>query len=258
MARDGRCVVKLRPLTEYVVSGSRRTISRGKAAHVLEDDRVVVERVRRAEELAAVLESTVRHRLEHHVDVAGVIEVAVAEDDRVERRQVDAALRVLHDRARARGSRLSLVRPSSNEQAARRRDLLGDHEAGTGGAHEGEPHVSATSRAANLGLLAEVAVVELGDALERVDLVDRLVVPNAHDPRKSQRVPLRCRPECLDRVERDLEHHLGPHHAAVSPGLGRHLEELRRVLAISASGQPGVRLADVDQLPVLVSLTAKV
>src|SRR6266487_4576465 len=40
----------------------------------------------------------------------------------------------------------------------------------------------------HFGFFAKVAFVELRDALERVDLLDRLVVANAHDAWKSQRV----------------------------------------------------------------------
>src|SRR5215467_2556374 len=91
-----------------------------------------------------MLEAAVGHRLEHHVDVAAVVEVAVAEDDGVERGQVDPPLRVLDDRAGTGIQREPGV-PVLEEKAARRRDLLRDHEASAGRPHEGEVYVSATS-----------------------------------------------------------------------------------------------------------------
>src|SRR5207249_9214314 len=93
------------------------------------------------EELPAVAEAAVSHRLDHHVHVVAVIEVAVADHDGVELGQVNLALRVLHDRAGPRvetDARVALF----EVQAARRGDLLGDHEAGAGGAHERQLHVS--------------------------------------------------------------------------------------------------------------------
>src|SRR5438067_188611 len=54
----------------------------------------------------------------------------------------------------------------------------------------------------NFGFLAEVAVVQLGDAVQRVDLIHWLVVADAHDARKakSEAAVVPVRP--LDRIER--------------------------------------------------------
>jgi hypothetical protein len=60
---------------------------------------VVIERVGWTEQHAAMLEPAVGHRLDHHVHVAGVVEVAMADHYRVDRRQVDLALRILNDGA---------------------------------------------------------------------------------------------------------------------------------------------------------------
>src|SRR5712691_652640 len=68
----------------------------------------------------------------------------------------------------------------------------------------------------NRGLLAEVAVVQLRDALAGVDLVHRLVVSDAHDPRKPQRVAAEVATGMLDGIEGDLQHHLRPHQPGVS------------------------------------------
>ena len=52
----------------------------------------------------------------------------------------------------------------------------------------------------------------------------------------------------LDGIKRDLQHDLGPNHAGVAEVADRHLEEPFGVLGDLGVGQPGVRLADVDQL----------
>src|SRR5207302_10377079 len=65
---------------------------------IVEDDRVAVERVAGTEQPPAMAESAVRHRLDHHVHVVAMVEVAVADHDGVELREVDLALCVLHDR----------------------------------------------------------------------------------------------------------------------------------------------------------------
>src|SRR6266571_2334648 len=114
-------------------------------AQVVEHDRVAVERVARTEQFPAMAETAVCHRLDHHVHVVAVIEVAVADHDGVELGQVDLALRVLHDRARPRVEADARV-AFFQVKAPRRRDLLGDHEAGAGGAHERELHVSSPPR----------------------------------------------------------------------------------------------------------------
>ena len=89
-------------------------------------------------------ESAVSHRLEHHIDVAGVVEVAMAQHDCVERRQVDSSLGVVDDGARA-GVQADPRAVLLDEEAAGRRNLPGDHETRPGGAHERELQVSATS-----------------------------------------------------------------------------------------------------------------
>src|SRR5256712_5801310 len=84
-------------------------------------------------------ETALGHRLDHHVDVATVVEVAVADHDGVELGQVDLALGVLDDRARPRIEAHARV-PILYVEAARRRELLGDHETRTGRAHERDFH----------------------------------------------------------------------------------------------------------------------
>src|SRR2546427_1315686 len=84
-------------------------------------------------------ETALGHRLDHHVDVATVVEVAVADHDGVELGQVDLALGVLDDRAWPRIEAHARV-PILYVEAARRRELLGDHETRTGRAHERDFH----------------------------------------------------------------------------------------------------------------------
>src|SRR5260370_9145819 len=84
------------------------------------------------------------------------------------------------------------------------------------------------------GLRSEVALVQLSYAIQRVDLLDRLVVADAHDAGKAQGITAGVAARMLNRIERDLEHYLGPHHArpasigdiAVQETL-RHLGDLR-------------------------------
>src|SRR5690348_10934689 len=102
-------------------------------------------------------------------------------------------------------------------------------------------------RERHLRLLAEVAVVELRDPSQGVDLVHRLVVADAHDAREAQRVAAQVPARMLDGVERHLEHDLGPDHASIPLVLHRHGEEFLGVLGDLGVGQPGIRLADVDQ-----------
>ena len=73
-----------------------------KAPEVSEHHRVVIQRVGRAEDNASVGEAAVGHALDHHVEVARMVQVPVADHDRVQRREVDASLGVLHDRSRTR------------------------------------------------------------------------------------------------------------------------------------------------------------
>src|SRR6266581_847957 len=63
-------------------------------------------------------------------------------------------------------------------------------------------------RQGHLNLLPEVAVVQLLDPLERVDLLDRLVVSDAHDAGKPKREAAGMPVRPLDRVERHLQHDL--------------------------------------------------
>src|SRR2546423_7229366 len=67
-------------------------------AQVVEDDRVAVDRVAGPEQPPALAKSAVRHRLDHHVHVVAVVEVAGPDHDGVELREVDLPLCVLHDR----------------------------------------------------------------------------------------------------------------------------------------------------------------
>ena len=120
--------------------GSQADDLAGKPAQVLEDDRVLVERVGRTEQHAPVREPTVRHRLDHHVDVAGVVEVSMADHDRVEGGQVDLALRVLHYGTWP-GVEADPRAAFFDEQPAGRGDLLRHHEPRACGAHESEPHL---------------------------------------------------------------------------------------------------------------------
>ena len=92
-------------------------------------------------------EPAVGHGLDHDVHVAGVVEVAVADHDRVQRREVDLALRV---RDHGAGSWIEADPGLAvfEKETARRGDLLRDHEPGAGGPHEGQSHVSATSESA--------------------------------------------------------------------------------------------------------------
>src|SRR5487761_318894 len=115
-----------------------------KFAQVLQHDRVVVEGVGWAEQASAMRETAFGHRLDHHVHVAAVIEVAVAHDDGVELAEVDLPLRVLDDGAgpRVEGDARRAVLDVKATGGGKR---LGDHEPSAGGAHESQFHVSATS-----------------------------------------------------------------------------------------------------------------
>src|ERR1051326_766403 len=62
-------------------------------------------------------------------------------------------------------------------------------------------------RQRHFGLLSEIPLIQLLDARESVDLLDRLVVADAHDARKAQREAAAVAARPLDRVESDLVPH---------------------------------------------------
>src|SRR5438445_11667907 len=79
------------------------------------------------------------HGLDHHVHVAAVVEMAMADDDGVELAEIDLSLGVLDDGAGSgveRDARLAVL----EVEAARSRELLRHHEPRAGGAHECELH----------------------------------------------------------------------------------------------------------------------
>src|ERR1700693_1271437 len=79
------------------------------------------------------------HGLDHHVDVATVVEVAVADDDGVKLGEIDFSLGVLDD-GTGPGIECEVSLAVLDVQAARGGELLGNHEAGTGSAHESQFH----------------------------------------------------------------------------------------------------------------------
>src|SRR5216683_210703 len=111
---------------------------------VLEHDRIVIERIRWTEQAAAMTKAALGHRFDHHVDVATVIEVPVADGDGIQPGEVDLALGVLDDGAWS-GIKGDARQSLFHVQAAGRGELLGDHEPRAGSAHESDLHVSATS-----------------------------------------------------------------------------------------------------------------
>src|SRR5216683_2296078 len=110
-----------------------------KFPQVLEHDRIVIERIRRTEQAAPMTKAALGHRFNHHVDVATVIEVPVADGDGIQPGEVDLALGVLDDGAwsRIKGDPRQSV---FHVQAAGRSELLGDHEPRAGSAHESDLH----------------------------------------------------------------------------------------------------------------------
>src|SRR6185436_10338184 len=86
--------------------------------------------------------------------------------------------------------------------------------------------------------------------IDRRDLIDRLVVADARDPREAQRVPRLVPRRLLDAVERDLQNdrRLDEVHRPVARGR-RLLEMLGEAIDLDV-GQAGVGLADVHQLVV--------
>src|SRR5436853_5980252 len=99
--------------------------------------------------------------------------------------------------------------PVLDEKTTGRGNLPGNHEASPRRPHESETHretnspphhVGRSARSAgwresslshlgkrHLRLFSEVAVIQPGHTLERVDLIHRLVVADAHDARKAKR-----------------------------------------------------------------------
>src|SRR5260370_6354195 len=94
-----------------------------------------------------------------------------------------------------------------------------------------------------LGRSAEEALVKFRDPLEGVDLPDRLVVADAHDARKTQRVAARVPARVLNRVEGDLEHDFGSHDPGPAAIFDGHTEKPLRHLGDLGIGEPGIRLA---------------
>src|SRR5438093_7796401 len=103
-------------------------------------------------------------------------------------------------------------------------------------------------RQRHLRLLPEIAVVKLLDPLERVDLPDRLVVAAANDAGESKREAACMSVRPLYRVECHFQHDLRSDRVPVAHVADLHAQELlghRRDLGV---GQPGVGLADIDEL----------
>src|SRR5216683_4834492 len=92
---------------------------------------------------------------------------------------------------------------------------------------------------------AEVPLVEFRDPLEGVDLLDRLVVADAHDARKTQRVAARVPARVLNRVEGYLEDDFGSHHPRPAAIVDGHTEKPLGHLGDLRIGKPGIRLAHV-------------
>jgi hypothetical protein len=107
------------------------------APQVLEHDRVGVQTIAGAEKGSTGLEAALGHPLDHHVDIAAVVEMAVAQNDAVEAADIDLALGVLHHGTRT-GIKSDPRSAILEVDAPRGGELLRHHEAGTGGAHECE------------------------------------------------------------------------------------------------------------------------
>src|SRR5260370_16464169 len=67
------------------------------------------------------------------------------------------------------------------------------------------------------GLRSEVALVQLSYAIQRVDLLDRLVVADAHDAGKAQGITAGLAAPILNRIEPALEPHPWPHAPRPAP-----------------------------------------
>ena len=97
------------------------------------------------------------------------------------------------------------------------------------------------------------ALVQRGDRLDRVDLVDRLVGAEGDDPREAQREPRPVAVRADDHVERDLDDDGRLDHVVAPVAGDRVVLEPARHLGDLGVGQPAVGLADVDQ-PVVVGV----
>ncbi len=122
--------VRARLLFEHVTHGHE-------ARRIRKDHGFAFVRIKRCEQRAFGPEAADRHRFDHHVDVARMIEVLVRERDRVEVGGIagwDGRGRA-HERTRARidvDLRRTSLAGKCHPHAARRANLLRDHEPGTG------------------------------------------------------------------------------------------------------------------------------
>src|SRR5216110_541379 len=99
-------------------------------------------------------------------------------------------------------------------------------------------------------LALQLPFVDTAYFVDGLYLVDRFVVADAHDARKSERVARFVARRLLDAVKRDLQDHLrlDDVHRSVSR-LRDLFEKLRELIDLDV-GQSRIRFADVDQLPV--------
>jgi hypothetical protein len=121
---------------ERIFAGADDPFARNEAARVRQHDRLhaLVERVARRAQRTPRTPAPLAHRFDHHVDVAGVIEMFVREHDRVERGRV--AGRHLRERANERpGARIDVHvgAVGAQPEPGRRTNLLGDHPARAAG-----------------------------------------------------------------------------------------------------------------------------
>src|SRR5258706_3864856 len=91
------------------------------------------------------------------------------------------------------------------------------------------------------------ALRDLFHRLERVDLVDRLVRPQADDPRKAHRVAGVVSIALLDLVERDLDDRVWTDDPDLTEILDGRREEVLGHLGDLLVGETGVRLSYVAQ-----------
>jgi hypothetical protein len=108
-------------------------------ARVRQQNRIAFPRIARSEQRAARFPAALRHRLDHRVDVAGVIEVLVREHDRIELRRPFGRHRA-ECANQGPGTRIDvdLGRAEAHPHPARGADLLGHDEARTAGAEEAD------------------------------------------------------------------------------------------------------------------------